>query len=517
MPASTYDQKCHRFNELRTQMAAILDAPRDEGKGLSAEEATKFDALAAEAKTLKAEILGADDETKRRRMLTELEEAADAPRSNRPTADQIQNDLRQAHTDFDRGRYSLRYLKKAGAGSSGGKSAHELAYEQGLAILARCGQLGQREWATEKLRQRGVSLATISPFQSEDGSSSGGYLVFPEFEATLINLKEQYGVVQQEAFRIPMASDTLIVPRRAGGTAVYYPGENTQLTASAMQFDQVQLIARKYAQLVLWSTELNEDSVIAMADLIAGEMAYQFAKAEDFNAAQGDGSANYAGVVGFLQALAIGKNGVVPTASLVTGSGTSCTGTGWSGGGQTTCVNGGYSGHGYTTPALFAAGTAANGASFNAWNQVVANLPIYAEARAKWFMHKTIFWGMIAPIIESAGGNVAMMLLQGIPLKFLGYDVVFMQAMPIANACSGTTSATSPAVTIPAVLGDMTNTTFMGTRRGVTVRTSDQRFIEYDQLAIQATERVAINNVAGDSVAPLIQAGPMVGLQLPVS
>jgi len=514
MPASTYDQKCHRFNELRTQMAAILDAPREEGKGLSADDAAKFDRLAAEAKVLKAEILGADDETKRRRLLTELEEAADAPRSNRPSADQIESQLRQGRSDFENGRYSLRYFK---ASRTNGKSAHELAYESGLVLLARAGTGGAKEWALKRCAERGMQLATISPFQGEDGSSSGGYLVFPEFERNLINLKEQYGVMQQLAYRIPMASDTLIVPRRAGGTAVYYPGENTQLTASAMQFDQVQLIARKYAQLALWSTELNEDSVIAMGDLLSGEMAYQFAKAEDFNAAQGDGSANYAGVVGFLQALAIGKNGVVPTASLVTGSGTSCTGTGWAGGGQTTCINGGYSGHGYTTPALFAAGTAANGASFNAWNQVVANLPIYAEARAKWLMHKTIFWGMIAPIIESAGGNVAMMLLQGIPLKFLGYDVQFMQAMPIANACSGTTAATSPAVTIPAVLGDVGNTTFMGTRRGVTVRTSDQRFIEYDQLAIQCTERVAINNVCGDSVAPLIQAGPMVGLQLPIS
>jgi len=78
-------------------------------------------------------------------------------------------------------------------------------------------------------------------------------------------------------------------------------------------------------------------------------------------------------------------------------------------------------------------------------------------------------------------------------------------------------AATSPANTIPYVLGDMTNTTFMGTRRGVTVRTSDQRFIEFDQLAIQCTERVAINNVVGDSVAPAIQAGPMVGIQLAIS
>ena len=504
---TTYDQKCHRFNELRTQMAAILDAPREAGAGLSTEEAAQFDTLATEAKALKAEIVSADEGTRRRRLLTEMDEALDLPRSNRPSADQIHEDLTQARNDFARGRYSLRFFAR-----DNGRE-YESAYDSGLCLLARCGTGGNRDWALARIKERGLQLATITPFMGEDGSSSGGYLVFPQFEANLINLKEKYGIVEQNAFRIPMASDTLIVPRRAGGTAVYYPGENAQLTASAMQFDQVQLIARKYAQLALWSTELNEDSLIAMADLLAGEMAYQFAKSEDFNAAQGDGSANFAGVVGFLQALAIGKNGVVPTASLVTGTGTSLTVTG--GGGVSGCINGAYSGSGYTTCQAFAKGSTANGAGFNAWNAVVANLPVYAEARAKWYMHKTVFWQMIAPVIEAAGGNVATYLTSGVPLKFLGYDVQVMQAMPTSSQLSG--SSSTPAFTIPAVLGDMGNTTFLGVRRGVTARSSDQRFIEFDQIALQCTQRVAINNVVGDSVAPALQAGPMVGLQLPSS
>lgn len=519
MPKITnYDAKCQRFNLLRGEMAKLLDAAEaKEGdlKGtLSTDEKTLFDKFAAEAQALKTEIYSANEAIQRKQLLTDLERAADAPRSNRPDPDQLHSELQAAKRDFAHGRYRLRYFnQEQGRG-------HENAFEAGLCMLARCGKGGVQEWALTKLRERGISnerLATITPFQGEDGAATGGYLVFPEFEATLINLKEKYGVLQREAYRVPMASDTLIVPRRAGGTVVYYPGENTQLTASAMQFDQVQLIARKYAQLALWSTELNEDSVIAMADLLAGEMAYQFAKAEDFNGSQGDGSSAYAGVTGFLTALAVGKNGIIPSASLVTGSGTACTGTAWSGGGQTSCINGNYGGHSYTTPAAFALGTTANGASFTAWNNVIANLPVYAEGRAKFYMHKTIFWVMIAPIIEAAGGNIAMYLTTGVPLKFLGYDVEFMQGMPIASACSGATSATSAAVTIPAVLGDMTMTCFMGLRRGVTVRTSDQRFIEYDQLAIQCTERVAINNVMGDSVAPTIQAGPMVGLQLPIT
>ena len=49
----------------------------------------------------------------------------------------------------------------------------------------------------------------------------------------------------------------------------------------------------------------------------------------------------------------------------------------------------------------------------------------------------------------------------------------------------------------------MQMTSYMGVRRGVKVVTSDQRFIEFDQIAIQATQRVAINNVLGDwSIRP---------------
>ena len=57
----------------------------------------------------------------------------------------------------------------------------------------------------------GFELDKLSPFQAEDGGSAGGYLVFPQFEAKLINLKEKFGVLQQNAFRLPMQSDTLLI------------------------------------------------------------------------------------------------------------------------------------------------------------------------------------------------------------------------------------------------------------------------------------------------------------------
>jgi HK97 family phage major capsid protein len=433
----TITEQCDRLAAIKGEMEGVLNAAKD--RPLSAEEATSFDALDKEAD-------GLVEFSETARPGPTLESPPDATQSLR----QLRN-----------GTYRLRNLPD-----------EKLAYQCGISFLARCGTGAMQDWAKQKCANAGMNLESLTPYQSEDGNVSGGYLVFPQFEATLINLKEQYGVLQREAFKVPMASDTLIIPRRAGGTTVYYPGENTQLTESSMKFDQVQLFAKKYAQMTRWSTELNEDSVIAMADLLAGEMAYQFAKAEDANGFNGDGTSTYAGTVGLLTKFKSGTNGVIPTASVVTATGHTTLG-------ATTLVD---------------------------WNNVVGTLPLYAEGRAKWYMHKTAFFGGIVPLIEAAGGNIANYLVAGAPLKFMGYDVVFCQAMP--------TNSSLTTATYGVVLGDMSITSYMGTRRGVTVRTSDQRYIEFDQIAIQSTQRVAINNVVGDSVAPTSVAGPMVCLKL---
>ena len=469
MPKTT-QEKCDRLAVAIAEMQGLAKKASDANVALTGDEAAAFDALAAEAKTLKAEV-------HRLATLEDLSRELDKPRP-KPLRDAP--DTERGLLELQRGRYQLRHFSPLQGRPT--HEAHEAAYKTGLLFLARCGYEEKRNWARGKLEAAGVNIETLSPFQAEDGNTQGGYLVFPEFEATLISLKEQYGVYQQNAFKLPMASDTLLIPRRAGGTTVYYPGENTQITESAMKFDQVQLLAKKYAQMTRWSTELNEDSVIAMADLLAGEFAYQFAKAEDFNGFIGDGTSTYAGVIGLLYKLCNTVNGVAATASLAAAATTH---------------------------------TTADKLTLADWNKAVGLLPLYAEGRAKWYMHKTIFYGSILPLIEAAGGNIAMYLSDGAPRRFLGYEVVITQAMPTITAAVGTTA--TAAVSVPAVLGDMTMTGYMGQRRGVTVRTSDQRYIEYDQIAIQATQRVAINNVVGDSLDPANVAGPMVGLHLAAS
>jgi len=469
----TYEQKCQRFSDLTDELRTLVDAGKT--RELTDEECHQFQSGHVEAKTLMADIKRAKADG-RHSVLSDVEtfrKSMDEPGwkpspVNPLTSDPAEN-LQKRLSDFARGRFSLRNFK-----GEGGQLA---AYKTGLIFMAASETESPRKrWALQRIASLGASLESLAPFQAEDSNVAGGYLVFPEFESALIVLREQYGVLQRNAYRMPMASDTLIVPRRAGGTTVYYPGENGQLTESQMLFDQIQLICKKYAQMTRWSTELNDDAVIAMADILADEFAYEFAKAEDINGFIGDGTSAYAGVVGLLTRFISGTNGVVPTPSVQTAA----------------------AGH-----------TTVGALTLADWEQMVGLLPLYAEGKARWYMHKSVFYGSPVHLMDQVGGNIGIFVSAGAPLRFLGYDVEIAQAMPTASSLTGGQ--------IVAVLGDMTKTSFMGVRRGVTTRTSDQRYIEFDQLAIQCTERVALQSVVGDSVAPATTPGPMVALKLATS
>lgn len=450
--------KCDRLAELEVQMKGIAEAAAD--RLMTADEAAAFDAAETEAKTLTAEIGQFKADQQRRARLTHLAGVLDEAR---PLPCRLESpDTQTALREVRNGTYRLRHFR--------GENAHLRAYHAGLATLYFLTGGTNRSLIRQRAADAGLNVESLA--MGEGSNVQGGFLVHPEFEAVLINLKEQYGVLQQEAYRIPMASETKSIPRRAGGLTVYYPDEHGEITASEMKFDLVQLVAKKYAALTRYSVELNEDSIIAMTDILAGEFAYAFAKAEDRNGFIGDGTSSYAGVAGILHKMQYGTNGVVPSASVSTATG-----------------------H-----------TSVGALTLGDFEAMVGMLPVYAEGRAKWYMHKTVFWAGPARLIDAAGGNIAIYLSTGTPLMFLGYEVVPVQAMP--------TNASLTTAEYALLLGDMQSTCHMGLRRGVGIASSEDRYFELDQLALKATQRVAINNVVGDAEAPTSNAGPMVCLKL---
>ena len=332
-----------------------------------------------------------------------------------------------------------------------GATANEDAYSSGQFLAATVFKnKNSQQWC----REHGLN---INAAMSEGSDSAGGYLVPEPLQATIINLQEMYGVYQRNARVLPMGSETLAVPRRVSGLTVYYPGENTAITASDFVFGQVLLTAKKYAGLSLMSTELNEDSIISMADLIAEEMARRFANAIDTNAFLGDGTAGFAGVSGFDDAL--------NASSTVT------------------------------------AGTATDFASLD-WadfQNVVAKVPQFPGAQNKWYINSYGYAAAMLNLMNAAGGNTITDLSNGGMMRFMGYPVEFAQVLQGAGAATGDTVA---------FFGDVGLASTMGMRRNITISSSTEvKFIE-DQIAIKATERVAIEvheGVDGTEVGPVIK------------
>jgi HK97 family phage major capsid protein len=284
--------------------------------------------------------------------------------------------------------------------------------------------------------------------QSEGTTTAGGFTVPDPLSSELIYLREQFGIARQNCRIYPMSSDVLNVPNATASTTVYYPGENTAITASDLTFAQVNLVAKKPSVLTQVSKELAEDSIIDFGATLARDMAYVLAKEEDrvvFNNAVDSTS----GLDGILYAIYSSNATKANIASLQV----------------------------FTTgQTITYAPTLAN------LKGMVAKLPTYA-AQAKWYMHKEIWYNAIAPLLDALGGNAISDIANAYgPTPMLyGYPVVFVQNM------QKTLAASTPYV----LLGDLSMGTAFGDRRTVTIEVSDQRYFVEDALAFKATERFA--------------------------
>lgn len=293
--------------------------------------------------------------------------------------------------------------------------------------------------------------------QAEGVNTAGGFLVPTQFETAIIDLRETYGTFRSYVGVKPMGSDSLTIPRRQGGLQAYFVGENSQITESQKAWGQVQLSAKKIGCLARMSTELADDAVISIADDLAREMAYAFAILEDTVGWNGDGSQAHGGIQGVRTKIIDGTH----TKSAVT------------------------LGHN-TFATIDAADLAA----------VMAAIPKYAEKTAAWYCSQPAWALIFQRLIAASGGTSMMDLSGGKPARsYLGYPVIIDQTLPTV-----TTSQSGQAMF---GFGDLSLATTFGERRGIRIKTSDERYFEYDQIGIQATERMDINiHDLGDNSAP---------------
>ncbi len=341
-----------------------------------------------------------------------------------------------------------------------GPDAEKEAYLSGLFYQAAF--TGNKE-AKNKLQGHGIQMA-----QQGGDDSLGGYLVPDILETSLIRLVEQYGVARQECRVLPMGvGGTFSIPRRIGGYTSYFVDELADGTASDLTFDQINLVAKKLMILSSWSSELTEDSAVALGDTITQEIAYSFAQKEDDCLFNGDGTAGYGTIDGLASALLAGS--VVATAT-----------------GVTSLAD--------VTMATF--------------EEAVGKLPQYAGIRPKWYCHSSVWANTLQRLAMAAGGNTVMNYENGVGPSFLGYPVVLSQVMAAGGP------DTDLASTDFCYFGDMGMTATLGDKRGVTVATDSSLYFTSDAIALRATERFDINV---HEVGAADAAGSMLALQMAAS
>jgi HK97 family phage major capsid protein len=436
------------IDECLAKIDAILAVAKDENRDLTAEETAEIDAIqGTDDKAGILQKLYADekravrmDANQQARVRTVGGRVLDA-QQNASTASDEPKAIKVPATAKRHG--SLKHFK--------GQDAEANAYLSGRFLMAA---IGNHEPSKAWLADHGIRMA-----HSSDDNSKGGYLVPEVLENVLIDLKEEFGMFRRYAMNWPMSSDVSLVPRRVSGFTTYFVGQNETITPSTTSLDQIRLEAKKLAALTQFSSELNEEAIIAVADFYAREFAYALAVKEDQCGFLGNGTSAFGGIVGLENALA---DGSIVIANSIT-----------------------------TAAAL----TLAN------FEAVVAKLPEFPGIQPAWYIHKALYHTTMGRLQVAAGGNTVSDIGNGPVMQFLGYPVRFIQTLPSAAATN---------VKI-AYFGDLAMAATMGTRRGVTLRADESIYFAQDALALRVTERFDINvHERGTATT----AGPIIALQM---
>jgi HK97 family phage major capsid protein len=332
--------------------------------------------------------------------------------------------------------------------------AVDQAYTAGMWFKATI--FGNAE-AIDWCKSRGIP---VTKAQGEGVDSAGGFLVPEELLANIIVLREQFGVFRRECQVVPMGSDTLNWPRRTGGLTAFFTGENQAVSESQASWDAVNLTAKKLGALTRMSNEIAEDAVVSIADWLVGEIAYAFAAKEDDAGFNGDGTSSYGGIRGVSTIFADGNH---------------------------------TAGQYQTSSATLTALTVAD------FTGTMGKLPQYALPGAKWYMSQQMFYSAAGTVLAKAGGNtIATLATDPMNPRLLGFPVVIAQKLPIAAPGSGKAQF---------LFGDLSKSSALGERRGVTIKRSDHRYFENDQIGLLGTERFDINN---HDLGDTVNAGPLV-------
>jgi HK97 family phage major capsid protein len=435
------------------RMDAICCAAEHEERPLTADESAEFDAVKTECENISGEI-GAWEATNPRRAYVDAQKEAEKQLQAR------QSDPPETTGDWDPD-HAAGMTKRAGADFTreplyaqlhafpNTREGRYRAYRAGQWILAALfSNPGARNYCLSHGIGTGFALG-------ETTNAAGGFLVPDELSLAIILLREAYGKFRANTRVIPMGREIMNIPRRAGGVTATFTGEATALTESDQSWDRVNLVAKKNGVLTKVSSELAEDAVMNIADLVADEMAQAFALLEDQCGFIGDGTSTYGGI-----------NGI--NIKMIDGSHTAGAVDATSGEDQFSEI------------------------TQDSINTLMGTLPEYAAPGAKWFISRMGKALVMDALAMAGGGNSVEDFGSGPRPAFMGHEIVTSQVMPKV------TTALNNVVMF--LFGNLLQSSTMGVRREMRVMQSTDRYFETDEIGIKATTRFDIvNHNLGDT------------------
>lgn len=463
-----------KIGELTDRAQAIYDVATADNRDLTADEQAEIDRILGSGKkgeagfkagmidTLDADLSRAEKlEARQAQMVasritaSQLAQRADGPDGSGQTQRDLPLSARITIPLASQYRYGkLRAFV--------GPRAEERAYIAGQFWSAT---LFRNKASADWCKQHGINTNFQASLE-ESTDSAGGFLVPTEIEQAIIDLRQEYGVFRQKARVVPMLRDTKSQPVRASGLTAYFVDEGSEITASDKAWTNASLTARKLGALCRYSNEIAEDAIVSIGDDLTREIAYAFAVKEDACGFLGDGTSTYGHMTGVKNALAAG--------SIVT---------------------------------ALTGNTAFSTLDLVDFESMIGLLPMFPGINPEWYISQAGYAASMMRLMDAAGGNTIEMLAGGTRRAFLGYPVNITQTMN--STLTAQTSATGLCY-----FGDLAMAAILGSRKGMTIAISGDRYFEYDQLGIRGISRFDINvHSRGTASLP----GAIVGLSAPGS
>lgn len=338
-----------------------------------------------------------------------------------------------------------------------GPDAVEHAYTVGQFIKAQfAGNAAARQWCTD----HGIELRNT---HVEGVNALGGFLVPSVMLPGIIRYVDVYTTWARNMQAVTMESDHVFKNKRLSGLSLSWMGENSEVTASAMQLGLVEMVAQKLGGVAKVSNELLQDSAstVNLGDEITEEFGISLAAKLEAAAIDGDGTSSYGGIQGLTSKIA------AATASI------------------------------HTT-----------GSGRDTWEELVAadflgaigKCPQFARAGAKWYISPLGYSLSMQRLDLAAGGRST--LADGTTLAFAGYPVELSDELPNLDE-----DLTGKYI---AYFGRADLAGMFGLRRQFSITPDSSRYREYDVTGFFGFAR---GTMVWHSVGDTSNAGPLIAIK----